>query len=401
MFKNFPKYITLILTITTLFTLLCYSIFSNPFQFDKELHYWIIRILTYILFAYWLISLGEKKGIRTELVFLSIIIAIIPFLSTDNRIAYNLIPIQDYINVICVGTFSITSIWIIFYLFKNKTLLGFLLVLNTILTIFIMLPYGIPKLENFGTNYSCQPFYILNDYSPFEHRDLGSFAVFLDIRFLSSIIFSLYIIILSFSQTVRISYEDNYGEKILYTENSIVQFLQAGVYFTWKIIQRIIFFGRNFLKAIVFNIWNQIKKSIRSYIIAITILSAFIIPKLIMNISVNTYNNIQYSKISIPSFEQIVLVILLSVLVLIPIILVKLLKSNFEPFQMHKLNAFERPALFTPIYIILFSLGLTSLINGFWERHYGNYFIFFSGVLIYAATWGFIKHRKGIRNNNS
>ncbi len=403
MFKNIRSYFTIIVLITVACSFITYSISFNPLSLGPDIQLWVIRILLYILFGWWLVSLDDKKSVG-ELVGLAIVIGAVSFLCTDNRVIYHSITKLFWAKAVCFMGLGVTIIWLIYILFQSKTILGFLLMINAIVTVLTVLPYGIPRLGVFlsdgpfgskSLNYdtSCFPFYTINAYQPFGQTDLTTFSIFLDIRTLTALFFIGYFLIKSFIDTIKIVYEDNLTDRILNTENSLIQFFQAGAYFTWKIIQRFIFFGKSFFHVFFRNIWHQIKVSIQSYIYVFLIIVSFVIPLLILNIGTNIYQYDLMSKISFPTIDQLTLLVQLLILCSVPLILVKLLKSKFSPFTIHKLQAKERPSLFLPIYITLFSVGLSSLFAFVIKKSPGNYLIFFVVVLIYAGTWGYLNYK--------
>lgn len=406
MFKNISLYIFLSLLIAASCSFITYNMFYNPFSFSDNFLLWMIRLLIYILLAWWLTRLST----RTDKSEISVLAFIIPVIAININgfnfhTLHTLLGVgnETYQKLMCYVCFIIVLGWLLKILFtKNKTLFGFLIVLNTIITIYIIFPYGIPRVDisvkdgfNFDSfTFPCFPYYTLHNYRPFVHKENSALLFFLDIRTITLLVFFGYEIIHSVIQTTKIKYFDNLEEGIKRTENSIQQFFIAGLYFVWNIIRRFLFFTKSFWIVFKRNLWGQIRESIDSYIYVIYIFFAFFAPFVIFKLSSLIFGYNKTTSIIFFSLTQAMVIIIITFLFLFPLLLVKLLKAQLNPFKLYNLNVSERPILFLPIYISFLGIGLTSIISCFIEKSFGLYLLLFLGVILYAAIWGYANFRK-------
>lgn len=400
MYKNIALYIVLSLLISVVCSFVIYCVFYNPFSLSDVFLLWMLRVIVYILFAWWLFRLGDRFDDNSSIGWLSVIIPAIAILTDSSQFqkVVVLFDNQIYQKSMCYFCYVVVAAWVLNILFsKGKTLLGFLVILNTIITIFIVLPYGIPRVDiNIkeglvveSYNFSCFPYFTFSNYRPFMHQDNSKLYFFLDIRVVAVIVFIVYEILHSAIQTTKIKYSDNLEKVIKETENSIQQFFKAGGYFVWNIIRRFFFFTKSFWSVFRKNIWRQIENSIESYIYALYLFFAFFIPLVIFKLAILLLNYIKTTTIIIFSFDQIIIGLIIIFLFLFPLLLVKLLNSDMKPFELYNFKASERPSLFLPIYITFLGIGLTSIISCFVEKSYGLYLILFFGAIVYAGVWGY------------
>ncbi|HNP34042.1 MAG TPA: hypothetical protein PKN96_12185 [Flavobacterium sp.] len=401
MFKNITLYIFFSVLIAAACSFVTYSLFYNPFNFSQPLLVWTFRLIIYLLLAWWFLRLDEKESVP-NIAWLSLIIPTLAILMNTPNTADGLLNDLNYQKIMCYSCLSIVTIWLLYILFsKSKTLLGFLVILNIIVSLFIFLPYGVPRIEmsfdngfNWNAfNFSCFPYYTLHNYRPFIHEDKGWLSFILDIRTITTLLFIGYEVIVSAVQTTRIKYTDNLEEGIKKTQNSIQQFFLAGLYFVWNIIRRFLFFTKSFWKVFKNNLWEQIKKSVESYVYAVLIIFAFISPFAISILSSAIMEYDRTTSVTFISFNQIAITLIFLFFFLFPLLLAKLLKAQMNPFKIYQFNPSERPSLFLPIYITLMGIGISSVVSCFMEKSFGLYLILFLSVLLIAGVWGYINRK--------
>ena len=147
MFKNITLYIFFSVLIAAACSFVTYSLFYNPFYFSQPLLVWTFRLIIYLLLAWWFLRLDEKESVP-NIAWLSLIIPTLAILMNTPNTADGLLNDLNYQKIMCYSCLSIVTIWLLYILFsKSKTLLGFLVILNIIVSLFIFLPYGVPRIE--------------------------------------------------------------------------------------------------------------------------------------------------------------------------------------------------------------------------------------------------------------
>ncbi len=396
MFKNISKYITTCLIITFVCSIINYLIYSQSIDLDDEMIKWGIRILIYTFLAWGLLTIGFLKQM-VHLKQLAFIMPIIAILNLKNHSFFTYFGDEFIKKILLYVGFLIIVIWIFYIIFSSgKTLLGFLIMVNAIITIFIYLPYGIPKFtiwydHGIYFNWYSDEYYNLNSYRPFTEYNQGIVPFLLDIRTVTSICFLVYMFLVSFFEAYRIKYEDKLANKILENNNPIIQFFEAGVFFVWKVIQRVLFFSKNFFTDFIKNVVKQVTRSKRSYIYTFVLFVAFTIPILIKQLAANIQLYLVNGHVPFPDYVQLSNIGLILLLCLTPLILVTVLKYDLPASARNKV---ERPYLFLPIYITLFSLGLTSIVSLIVEHAISYYLIIFLLIIGYTVIWGIRNLRK-------
>ena len=280
MFKSLWSYIFVILLIAGGCSFILFSIEYNPFDFSDDIIRWIIRLFIYMLIASGFIQIYRKEEV-VDIGLLSIIIPILALLINEDWTSVNLLKNITDIHIISWYTSSlIISLWLFYILLtKSKTILDILILLNVVVSIFILLPYGIPNL-----NFSVFPIYTLENYTPFTHES-NCISYLLDIRILSSLIFVLYLFIISFLQIKKLTYLDKLEKSVKDEESSVFQFFMALAYFIWNLIQIFAFYVTEFFKAVWNVLLDQMKKSLNGYIYSVNIAFAFLAPFIIFYLS--------------------------------------------------------------------------------------------------------------------